>query len=83
MEGTGMVLHESISLDMAIAAPCKVSIELHPPNRRKFDIDNRIKAILDVLEGHAVIENDEQIHDLRVKKREKIPGGRAVVELRW
>jgi len=44
-------------------------VETHAPRRVTqtwYDLDNRLKATLDVLQRAAIIENDSQIDDLRV-----------------
>jgi len=46
----------------------RIHIELIPGDRRSFDIDNRVKAILDVLEGHLFV-NDSQIDELEVIRK--------------
>ena len=38
--------------------PVRVSVELNPPTKRAFDLDNRNKALLDLLVTHEVIPND-------------------------
>lgn len=38
--------------------PVRVRIELNPPNARAFDLDNRNKALLDLLVEHGVIIDD-------------------------
>lgn len=43
-----------------------VSLELIAPNRRRYDIDGRIKAVLDALQHAAVIADDEQVDQLYV-----------------
>lgn len=43
-----------------------VFISLSSPSRRKFDIDNRIKACLDALQDAGVFDDDEQIDRLGV-----------------
>lgn len=53
----------------------KVCIELTAPNRRKFDIDNRIKACLDALQETGLFVDDEQIDELIVKRLHVEPPG--------
>ncbi len=38
--------------------PVRVRVELNPPNARAFDLDNRNKALLDLLVEHGVIHDD-------------------------
>ena len=42
------------------------SIALFAPNRRKHDIDNRLKPLIDALQQAGVIGDDEQIDDLHI-----------------
>jgi crossover junction endodeoxyribonuclease RusA len=58
-----------------------ISITLHAPTRRKYDIDNFTKALFDALESAGVIENDNQFDVMTVKRGEVIRGGRAIVYL--
>ncbi len=58
-----------------------VRIDLYPPNRRKWDIDNRIKAVLDGLQKAGVIEDDSTINELQVFRREVVRDGKAVVTI--
>jgi crossover junction endodeoxyribonuclease RusA len=46
-----------------------VTIVLYPPNARRFDIDNRVKPILDALTGVGLWTDDWQVDDLRVSRR--------------
>ncbi len=45
-----------------------VNIELTAPDRRKRDIDNHVKAVLDALQHVRVFKDDSQIDELRVKR---------------
>jgi len=45
-----------------------IQLELIPGNRRAFDIDNRVKAVFDGLEGY-LFENDSQIDHLLVIRK--------------
>ena len=65
----------------ALDVPLVVSIVLHPPDRRHFDIDNRLKALLDALQHAGVYRDDGLITKLTVEKREPIPGGEAIVQI--
>lgn len=38
--------------------PVRIRVELNPPNARAFDLDNRNKALLDLLVEHGVIIDD-------------------------
>ena len=59
-----------------------VDIELYPPNRMKIDIDNRIKALLDVMQHAGVYEDDNQIDKLTVERCEVEKGGVVVVHIK-
>lgn len=51
-----------------------VTINANPPDRRKRDLDNLLKPILDCL-SEVVFEDDSQIDDLRIIRREVVKGG--------
>ena len=46
-------------------------IDAYPPDRRKRDLDNILKPLLDVLEDYGVVEDDEQIDIIIVRRRAK------------
>ena len=50
------------------AGPVRVVIEAFPPDRRKRDLDNILKSLLDSLTHAGVWEDDSQIQDLRIYK---------------
>lgn len=39
--------------------PVSITLELCPPDRRRFDLDNKNKAVIDLLVAHGVIEGDD------------------------
>ena len=51
----------------------RITILLHAKTRRKFDVDNRIKPILDALQGF-VYSDDFQVDDVRAVERGIDPG---------
>ena len=54
----------------------RVTILLHPPTRRRLDVDNRIKPVLDSLQGF-VYTDDFQVDDVRAVRRGLDPGKRG------
>ena len=48
----------------------EVDIDAYPPDRRKRDIDNILKPVLDVLQDYGMYADDEQIDVLRIRRRE-------------
>jgi crossover junction endodeoxyribonuclease RusA len=61
--------------------PLAVEIELYPPDRRRRDVDNTQKALLDALEKGRAYHDDSQIVDLRTRKLDPVPGGRTIVRI--
>lgn len=51
-----------------IRGPLSVEIELHMPDRRRRDIDNVLKAMLDALQWGGVYEDDNQVMRLAIEK---------------
>ena len=42
-----------------VFGPVRIAIELAPPDRRAYDLDNRVKPILDLLVANRVIDGDD------------------------
>jgi crossover junction endodeoxyribonuclease RusA len=65
-----------------LAGPLTVEIEIYPPDRRRRDIDNVQKALLDALQHGGAYRDDSQIEDLRIKRCDCVPAGRTLVRIR-
>ena len=61
--------------------PVMVIIKIYPPTRRKFDVDNMLKSLLDSLIGIAYVD-DEQIRCLAVSKEEVVKGGKTEIKIK-
>ena len=65
-----------------IKAHVAMTVLLSPPDRRRRDVDNYAKSLLDSLVKAGVLEDDSLIRDLRLVWGDVLPGGRAVVMIR-
>lgn len=59
----------------------EVEVDAYVPDRRRRDIDNIPKALLDSLEHAGVFVNDSQIDRLLVTRKGRRPGGAVVVRI--
>ncbi len=64
-----------------LSGPLRITVTLRPPDRRKRDADNAMKAICDALQHGGVVRDDAQFLDQRVVMGEPVPGGRADIEI--
>ncbi len=64
-----------------MVGPLSVSVEIHPPDRRRRDLDNCMKSLLDALQHGGAYEDDSQIARLLVERRDVMDGGKAVVAI--
>lgn len=58
-----------------------VQVDVYLPDKRRRDIDNLLKALLDGLTASGVIEDDSLIADLRIRKVGFVPKGKVVVRI--
>ena len=59
----------------------ELTIDLYPPDRRKRDIDNALKALLDGMQAAGVYQDDSQIDRILIERREIEKGGAVVVKI--
>ena len=60
-----------------LAGPLRLDLMLHPPDKRRRDIDGPLKALLDALTHAGVWEDDSQVRDLHVAFGDVVRGGRV------
>ena len=61
------------------AARLEMKVVLYPRDKRKQDIDNRIKALWDALGDAGVFDDDEQIDILLIERGKIKKGGGCLV----
>lgn len=71
-----------IQRPLPIACPVLVTIRLAPPNKREYDLDNRVKACLDLIVSHGLIRSDSNriIKRLTILETSADPGAYIDVE---
>jgi crossover junction endodeoxyribonuclease RusA len=62
--------------------PLDVRIEVFPPDRRRRDLDNLQKSLLDSLQHAGIYRDDSQVSRLTVERLAVIRGGRITVTIR-
>ena len=61
------------------SARVSISIDMHRGDRRKYDIDNYAKSVLDAIVEAGVIDDDEQVDELRLRRCDVEPGNGFVI----
>ena len=59
----------------------KITMILQPKDKRKIDIDNRIKCVLDSLQEAGVFDDDFQVDELHVLRGEQVKGGKLLLTI--
>lgn len=66
----------------ALTGRIAVTLTCYQPDRRKRDLDNLPKSVLDALTHAGIWHDDGQIDDLRIVRAAVESPGRVVVEVR-
>lgn len=65
-----------------LEGPLAIDIGFHPPDRRRRDIDNLLKSLLDALQRGGAYADDNQLADIRLRRLSiKPPLGLTIVRL--
>ena len=64
-----------------LAGPLHIEIDVFPPDRRRRDLDNVQKSLLDALEHGGAYEDDSQIVKLVVEKHDPVRQGKVTVRI--
>lgn len=66
-----------------LLGPLRVEVWVYPPDRRRRDLDNVLKSLLDALAHGGAYLDDSQIDDLRVRRGPVWPAGGGVLVRIW
>ena len=64
-----------------MVGPLVVDVIVYPPDRRRRDIDNVLKSLLDSLEHGGAFHDDSQVVDLHVRKSNIVADGKVTVRI--
>lgn len=85
----GKAYRQQVAQHVAVAAQpqqgqarLSVYVEVYPPDKRRRDLDNMFKAVLDALAHAGVYEDDSQIDKLSIERRPVRTAGQLVVIVR-
>jgi len=65
-----------------LSGPVALEIEVYPPDRRRRDLDNILKSVLDALEHAGAFDDDAQVASIFVERKEVVREGKCRVRLR-
>jgi len=65
----------------AVPGRLAVRVTVHPPDRRRRDLDNAMKALLDALEHGGAYEDDSQIDHLDIRRGPVVREGKVAVQI--
>jgi crossover junction endodeoxyribonuclease RusA len=65
-----------------LLGPVAVTIVANPPDKRRRDLDNLLKATLDSLTHAGAYKDDSQIQSIDIRWGDRVEGGRLDVEIK-
>lgn len=80
-DAVGFVVAAMLGRSMNLDGRLSVEITAHAPDKRKRDLDNLPKGILDALTHAGVWLDDSAIDRLCIRRGENASGGRVVVKI--
>lgn len=63
----------------ALTHEIDVFVTPYPPDRRRRDVDNPMKALLDAMEHAGIYADDSLIRKLTIERRSPVKGGKCCV----
>jgi len=60
----------------------EIDIQAYPPDRRKRDLDNIQKILLDSLQAVGVYKDDSQVDKITIQRGPAVPEGMVAIEIK-
>ena len=68
-------------LKLSLSGRLAIKIIAEPPDKRRRDLDNILKAPLDALTHAGVLMDDEQFDEINIVRGQLVPGGRLGIKI--
>ncbi|EOZ5983995.1 RusA family crossover junction endodeoxyribonuclease, partial [Escherichia coli] len=68
-------------LKLKLSGRLAIKIIAEPPDKRRRDLDNILKAPLDALTHAGLLIDDEQFDEINIVRGQLVPGGRLGVKI--
>ncbi len=73
---------QQVAQNKPIKGRLSAEIIAFPPDRRRRDLDNMLKAVLDALQHAGVYEDDSQIDSLKIMRSAVVSGGEMEIKIK-
>ena len=77
----GAVLQQRRGPSAPLSGRLAIAVTLFPPDRRRYDLDNRLKAVLDSLTEARVWEDDRHVKIIHLEEGGIVRGGACRVRI--
>ena len=68
-------------VNSALSGRLAIEIQAFPPDKRRRDLDNILKALLDSITHAGIIEDDSQFDAIAIARRECLKPGRVEIKI--
>ncbi|WP_106425826.1 RusA family crossover junction endodeoxyribonuclease, partial [Escherichia coli] len=68
-------------LKLNLSGRLAIKMIVEPPDKRRRDLDNLLKAPLDALTHAGLLIDDEQFDEINIVRGQVVPGGRLGVKV--
>ncbi|MUN33233.1 RusA family crossover junction endodeoxyribonuclease [Escherichia coli] len=79
-QDVALIVHQQ-RLKLNLSGRLAIKIIAEPPDKRRRDLDNILKAPLDALTHAGLLIDDEQFDEINIVRAQPVPGGRLGVKI--
>lgn len=81
----GKIYRKAVAVNLNLCKPIvgkiKIHIDVYPPDKRRRDLDNINKCLLDSIQCAGIIKDDYDIDELSMKRHPPIKGGKVKITM--